>query len=118
MCTWAGKLWKLDSFPMKPWIYTAKRVRRPSPPLRPDSAGSRECVELDRGSLERHCSDIKRLLLASSVVYGGGLTTELPRAGSGGGRPRGGSSSREHCSRWWANLAFSESWAGVAIRSD
>lgn len=70
---------------------TSSRVRRPSLPFRPDSEGTRECVDEDLGSFDRHCSDINLLLRSSSVEYAGGPGAVLSRGGSGGWRPLGGS---------------------------
>lgn len=50
--TWAGKLWKLVSLPIKPCMYMRSSVRLPS---LPDSEGTKECVEEDRGSRDLHC---------------------------------------------------------------
>lgn len=86
-------------------MYTRSKVRRPS---RPDSEGTKECVEEDLGSLECHCSEMSSVLFASSAaLYAGGAEAgiELIRGGSGGGLPLGRSGV------YWA---FSDSCAGVA----
>jgi hypothetical protein len=75
LCTWAGKLLKLVSLPMKPWINTSIRRRRPV--FCCAGSGTSDCVEEERGS----CEDMPM------TEYGGGASlVDESRGGRGGGR--------------------------------
>lgn len=49
LCTWAGKLWKLVSSPMKPWMKIRSSLRRSVSSF--DLVGTSDCVDELRGSL-------------------------------------------------------------------
>jgi len=76
LCTWAGKLRKLVSSPIKPCIKTRRRRRRPD---RSSSGGTSDCVDDERGSPE----DI-------AVIEGSGMVLEPSTLLTGRRGGRGG----------------------------